>query len=88
QFVVFDHARLYVVVTFALWEVRCRRAMHSDRDSGSSGLVTLAPLFDSDRRQVKGVVRSVIGGRPLTDVVPTVQHGKERIRIEFTHWKV
>ncbi len=30
QFAVLGRTRLYVVVTFTLWEVRCRRAMHSD----------------------------------------------------------
>jgi len=64
----------YIVVRFALSKVRCGRTVHSDRDTGSFGFrhIGLTRWINSDRRQVERVIR-VFGGRPLTDVIPSVQ---------------
>lgn len=49
--------------------------LHSDRDSSSFELVSLVPLVNSERGQAEGVVgcNGFVRGRPITNVVPTVQ---------------
>ena len=74
-----DRCRLYVVVTFELWKVRCLRVMHIDRDGGwlGPGLLDVAPLRNSERRQAIANF-GFVSGRPVTNMVTAVQpEGRE-----------
>ena len=62
------------MVRFWPLEVRCGGTVHCNSDSRLSGL-RLVLWFKSDRRQVVCTLRMVIGGRSVTDVVPSVQPG-------------
>ena len=70
------------MVTFVLWEVRCRRVMNIDRDGGwlGPGLLYVAPLRNSERRQAIGIF-SFVSARTLTDVVTAVQPEGRRQRL-------
>jgi hypothetical protein len=56
--------------------------MHINRDGGwlGPGVLDVAPLRNSERRQAIGIF-SFVSGRPLTDVVTAVQPERRRQKL-------